>query len=272
MAGLPIMRPTDRRDLIIDLVRERERVTVDYLAQTLTTSCETIRRDLTELAARGLVRKFHGGATSLDLANAGAKIEGSFQTRMQEHLREKRAIARRAASLFSPGDTLFIDTGTTTVIFAEELARLSRLTVITNSIAIAQTIARGAEGNRVFLVGGEYSDDAAENVGTLAVEQISRFRTAYAVLTVGAIEAHGAMDYDLHETEVAIAMVAQARNVTILADSSKLGRAGLFHVCTLADIDRLVVDAPPEGAIDGALRSAGVEIVVAPQPDILKIV
>ncbi|HWH57107.1 MAG TPA: DeoR/GlpR family DNA-binding transcription regulator, partial [Terriglobales bacterium] len=146
------MRPTDRRDVIVDLVREHERVTVDFLAHQLTTSCETIRRDLTELAARGLIRKFHGGATLPDLAGIGLKAEGSFQARMQENLREKRAIGRRAAALFSPGDTLFIDTGTTTVIFAEELARLSRLTVITNSLSIAQTIARG-EGNRAFLLG-----------------------------------------------------------------------------------------------------------------------
>lgn len=260
------MRPTDRRDVIVDLVREHERVTVDFLAHQLTTSCETIRRDLTELAARGLIRKFHGGATLPDLAGIGLKAEGSFQARMQENLREKRAIGRRAAALFSPGDTLFIDTGTTTVIFAEELARLSRLTVITNSLSIAQTIARG-EGNRAFLLGGEYSDDASENLGTLAVEQVSRFHATYAVLTVGAIEPDGILDYNLNEAEIARAMVAQARHVTVLADSAKFGRSALFQVCPLAVIDRLVVNGAPEGAMSEALRAAEVEMILAPAAD-----
>jgi DeoR/GlpR family transcriptional regulator of sugar metabolism len=257
------MRPTERRNRIVDLIRERGRVTVDALVHELGASFETIRRDLTELAARNLIRKFHGGAILLDAASFGTRVEGSFQARMLQHQREKRAIARRAAALFSPGDSLFIDTGTTTLIFAEELARLSRLTVITNSIAIVQTIARGAgQGNRVFLLGGEYSDDAAENVGKLAVEQISRFRAAHAVLTVGAIEADGVMDYDLNEAEIAATMVAHARQVTVLADFTKLGRSGLFLVCPLADVDRLVIDQAPDGRIAKELQLADVEVLL----------
>jgi DeoR family glycerol-3-phosphate regulon repressor len=257
------MRPTGRRDAIVDLVRERERVTVDFLARQLTTSCETIRRDLTELAARGLVRKFHGGAALPDLSGAGLKTEGSFQARMQEHLREKRAIGRCASGLFSPGDTLFIDTGTTTVIFAEELARHSRLTVITNSLSIAQTIARG-EGNRAFLLGGEYSDDASENLGTLTVEQVSRFHATHAVLTVGAIEPDGVFDYNLNEAEIARAMVAQSRHVTVLADSGKFGKNALFQVCPLAAIDKVVLNGAPDGAMAEVLRAAEVEMIIAP--------
>lgn len=262
------MRPIERRSRIANLIRERGRVTVDALAHELGASFETIRRDLTELAARGLIRKFHGGAILLDAAGFGTKVEGSFQARMLQNLGEKRAIARCAAALFSPGDSLFIDTGTTTLIFAEELARLSRLTVITNSVAIVQTIARGAgQGNRVFLLGGEYMDDAAENVGKLAVEQISRFRAAHAVLTVGAIETEGVLDYDLNEAEIAATMVAHARQVTVLADFTKLGRAGLFPVCSLADVDRLVIDRAPTGSIAEDLRLAEVEVLVGPSTE-----
>jgi len=257
------MRPSDRRDLIVDLVRERERVTVEALAQELETSPETIRRDLTELASRGVIRKFHGGAASTESAVFGTKVEGTFHARMQEHLREKRAIARRAAALFSPGDALFIDTGTTTVVFAEELARLSGLTVITNSIAIVQTIVRGNSSNRAFLIGGRYRDEAGENLGTLAVEQIARFRAPHTVLTPGAIEPDGVMDYDLSEAEVAMAMVANSHSLTVLADSSKFSRKGLFPVCSLADVDRLVANEAPEGPLAEALGAAEVELIVA---------
>src|SRR6185437_2745554 len=181
------------------------------------------------LAACGLIQKFHGGATVPEISGTSPKAEGSFQARMQDHMREKRTVAKRAASLFSPGDILFIDTGTTTVVFAEELCRLSRLTVITNSVSIAQTIVRG-EGNRAFLLGGEYSDDASENLGTLAVEQVSRFHATHAVLTVGAIEPYGVLDYNLNEAEIARAMVSQSRHVTVLADSAKFGRSALFQI------------------------------------------
>ncbi len=261
------MRPSVRRELIIDLVRERERVTVETLAQELETSPETIRRDLTELAARGVIRKFHGGAASTEAAAYGSKVEGAFHARMQEHLREKRAIARRAAALFSSGDALFVDTGTTTVVFAEELSRLSHLTVITNSVTVVQTIVRGNKSNRAFLIGGRYRDEASENLGTLAVEQIGRFRAPHTVLTAGAIEPDGVMDYDLNEAEIAIAMLANTRSLTVLADSSKFNRAGLFQVCPLAEVDRLVADQAPQGALEESLRAAQVEIIVAGTPE-----
>jgi DeoR family glycerol-3-phosphate regulon repressor len=186
---------------------------------------------------------------------------------MQEHLREKRAIARRAAALFSPGDALFIDTGTTTVVFAEELARLSRLTVISNSIAMVQTIVRGNSSNRAFLIGGRYRDEGGENLGTLAVEQITRFRAPHTVLTAGAIGADGIMDYDLSEAEVAIAMVAHTHTLTVLADSSKFSRTGLFPVCPLSEVDRIVANQAPQGPLAEHLQSAGVEVIVASGPD-----
>jgi len=257
------MRPRERRQRVLNIVRERERVSVDLLAKETAASPETIRRDLTELAARGFIRKFHGGATTPNLDTRAANVEGSFQARMREHVQEKRAVARRAAALFEPGETIFIDTGTTTVFFAEELARLSGITVITNSAAIAQAISRGEE-NRVFLIGGEYKQEAAENVGGLAIEQIGRFRAGHAVLTVGAVEPSGVTDYDLEEAQIAIAMVTQARSVTVLADSSKIGRSGLFTVAPLEAIDRLVTDNLPDDAVAEALASAQVEAILAP--------
>lgn len=253
------MRPDLRREQILGLVRARERMTVDALAELLTTSRETIRRDLTELAERGLVKKFHGGAA---WPEAGG--ESAFQARMSENTREKRAIGHLAASLFAPGDTLFVDTGTTTVVFAEELARRSGLTVITNSLGIAQILGRSAMANRVFVIGGEYRDDAGENVGVLAIEQIARFHAAHAVITVGAIEPAGVMDFQLDEAEVARAMVGQARKVTVLADSSKLDRSALFQVCPLSRLDRLVVDRAPSEPLAEAPRHAEVEVLVAP--------
>ncbi len=254
------MRPNDRRAQILALLRHERKASVDRLAERLGASRETIRRDLADLAEQGVVRKFHGGAALIATASA---VEGSFQKRRLENVPQKRAVAARAARLFRPGDTLFVDTGTTTVAFAEELAQSRGLTIMTNSVAVAQIVARGADDARVFLIGGQYADEAAEMLGALAIQQIQQFHAGDAVLTVGAIETDGIFDYAIDETEIARAMIGQARRVTVLADASKLGRGGLFQVCPLGRIDRLVIDRAPDCPQIEAVHRAGVELIVA---------
>lgn len=257
------MRPNLRRERIEQMVRERERVTVDALAELLGTSRETIRRDLTDLAERGRVRKIHGGATLAEPRGVPeADIEGSFQGRLLEHAEAKRAIARRAIQLFEPGDTLFVDTGTTTLLFAEELAMASGLTVITNSASIAALAARGTS-NSTFLIGGEYRAESTENLGPLAIDQISQFHAIHAVLAVGSIETVGILDFDLREADVARAMITQSRSVTVLADASKFGRGGLIKVAPLEAVHRVVTESEPPPAIADALEEAGVSVLKA---------
>jgi len=257
-----MMRPTIRRERIEQVVRERERVTVDALADLLGASRETIRRDLTDLAERGRVRKFHGGATLAEPRLQDAD-EGSFQGRLLENPDAKRAIARRAIQLFQPGDTLFVDTGTTTLWFAEELAWATGLTVITNSAAIAALSARGPSSS-TFLIGGEYRADGTENLGPLAVEQIGKFHAIHSVLAVGSVETVGFLDFDVREADVARAMIAQARSVTVLADGSKFGRGGLIKIASLDAVSRIVTEADPPSDIARALDDARTELIKAP--------
>jgi len=244
------------------MVRERERVSVDTLAEALGTSRETIRRDLTDLAEHGRVRKIHGGATLLEPRLYEPNVEGTFQARLLENADAKRAIARCAIRLFEPGDTMFVDTGTTTLLFAEELAQAGGFTIITNSGAIAALAGRGGS-NTTFLIGGEYRADSTETLGQLAIEQISNFHAVHAVLTVGSVETIGILDFDLKEAEVARAMIAQSRSVTVLADRSKFDRGGLIKVAPLSAVARLITEAESSGEIARALQDAGVSVIVA---------
>jgi len=249
---------TDRHARIVDIVAQKGRVSVEELAQLHQVSHETIRRDLVSLDRSRLLRRFHGGAAALS-----ADQEGPFSLRMTDHVEEKRRIARRAASLFGAGDSLFIDTGSTTQVFAEELARVQGLTLITNSQRIAQAVARSS-GSEVLMIGGSYRPEARECLGPLAIEQIRRLNAQHCVLTIAALDAEkGAMDFDIGEAEVARAMIERSERLTIIADASKFERRALMEVCPLEAIDRIVTDRLPAAALTAALRAADVEVIVA---------
>lgn len=252
-------RPAARQERLLELLGRHQRMTVEEIAEQLDVSQETVRRDLTALAARNRLQKFHGGATLPDSLG-----EGAFRTRMVENLDAKRAIARRAAALFGPGDSLFIDTGSTTIAFAAELAQ-RQLVVATNSASIAHLVSRGG-GNTVFLLGGEYRREGGENLGSLVLQQIAGFCPGHVVLTVGGLGLEGAADFDMQEAEVARAMIAHAQRVTLLADTSKFGRKAPFRVCTIDRVSRVVTNRLPPPPLRQALNAAGVEILLAPPP------
>ena len=250
------MKLHERQARLVEIVWEEERATVEMLARRLGASRETIRRDLSQLARQGKVKKVHGGAVRPVVLG-----EPEFQQRLSENAPAKAAIARAAAALFRPGEALFVDTGSTTLFFAEEIARLGGLTIITNSTEIARVIDKAGNGHRVFLLGGEYRHGNSQTVGTMVAEQIRAFRAHHAVLTVGAIDRRGgAMDYNLEEAQVARAMIAQSERLTILADHSKFGALATFEVCPLARISDLVSDGPVPAEIREALEAGGTRL------------
>lgn len=254
------MTPEARRDGIVEIVNRDGKASVEALADNLDASRETIRRDLTELDRQGLLRKVHGGATAAE-PSGFEKAEGALAARMTQNLSRKRAIARKAAGLLKPGDSLFIDTGSTTLIFAEELPQIAGLTVITNSAAIAALAIKG-EDSRVFLIGGEYRRGGQESVGDMAVRQIGEFRAAYAFLTVAAFGAGGFMDHDLRQAQVARAMARQAAQPVVLADSSKMDRLGVFEVAPAAAPASLVTDMISP-ALAANLSERGVTVLLS---------
>lgn len=250
------MTPIARRDAILRLVQAGQKLEVERLAADLATSRETIRRDLAALDRLGLLRRVHGGATVAPQAGE----EGPFALRMRQHVTAKRALARHVAEGLVPGDSLFLDTGSTTLFLAEEIGKRKGLIVITNSSEIAARCEKG-EGNRVLLIGGEYRGAGRETLGPMAVAQIGQLRAARTILTVAAVTLRGVYDVDPQEAEVARAMIAQADDVTVLADASKMGRTGVFEVCPLAKVSRIVTDGMHD-ALRLAAVAAGVRVEV----------
>lgn len=251
------MKPKERQQKIADIIREEGQSTVDQLVETFQSSPETIRRDLSALALSGKIQKIHGGAKFSNIHG-----EGPFQQRMSENVAAKRYIAEKASQLIAPGDTLLINAGSTSVIFAEELLKISNLTVITNSLDIAKTIGSNKNGIKIYLLGGEYSQDNHETLGAMVISQLQNFHVQHFILPVGYIDATvGATDFDASDVAVSQAMIKHADNCIILADSSKFNRTAPFVVAQLNQFDTLVCEKQPEEPLKASLLENHVEIV-----------
>lgn len=256
------MRPTERRRKILELVHQSAKVMVDDLSEILKISRETVRRDLSLLSEQGLLRKIHGGATTAQTPQSAQ--ESPLAERRAVARAEKIAIGKTAAKLFKAGDSLLINCGTTTIFFAEQLAKQGPFTVITNSTFVAQEMWGSPNRGYIHLLGGSYFGDAFELLGPQVVEQVQKLYADHAVLAVGGISAAGKfMDFNVDEAYVARTMIESARRVTVLADSTKLHRNALYQVCGPEQIDRLITDRAPDAILDSVLKTAGVEIVIA---------
>ncbi|HIP22851.1 MAG TPA: DeoR/GlpR transcriptional regulator [Rhodobacteraceae bacterium] len=250
------LSPSIRQAGIHELVTKRGEASVDLLAAKFGTSSETIRRDLTVLANAGQLRKVHGGARA-----AASHVEGGFDARMRRNPLAKHLIAEKVARLIKPRQTLFIDTGSTTLICADALAKIKNLTIITNSTRIAATFAAGSGGADVYLLGGLYRGDNAQTVGAGTINDIASYQADFAILTAGAINHAGMMDFSKQEAMVAEAMAAASARVIALADHSKLNKRASFKACDLEGINTLVSDRAPDGALTQSLHTASVEIL-----------
>lgn len=249
------MRPDQRQAQIREIIARDGETRVDALALRFGVSAETIRRDLARLAREGSVQKVHGGARPFRLFAEGSRAE-----RAAEGAEAKARIARRLAEIIEPGETLFIDAGTTTLACAEALSATDGLTVITNSLDIAQAIGRNATA-AVFLLGGAFRASEAETAGPLVIEQIARFQADRAILTVAGLDAGaGATDSSFDEAQIARAMIGRAGSIVIVAHAAKLGRRAAFRVCNLAEVGMLICDSPPPAEMVAPLGQARVEL------------
>lgn len=249
---------TSKRQIeILNFIRDNGSASIIQLAAALRVSDETIRRDAKILEGDGSVLKFHG---ALALPNFGS--EAPFERRLRDNAEAKRAISKFASQLVLDGDSLMIDTGTTTSIFAQELRNKRNLTIVTNSSDIARSLAL-VNGNKVYMAGGALRGDNGASFGESAVEFFSRFKVKFAFISVGAIDAKlGPMDAELDEANIAYMALNRAEHRVVLSDSSKFEKSALVQVCDYNDFDRLITNAMPDEALRAALDKGGIIIDV----------
>ncbi len=253
-----MLHPTRRQSDILRMVKLHGTCQIIELARDLGVSDETIRRDVRLLADEGMVVKVHGAIV------APARLrEDPFQLRMQENRDEKIRIAARAASLIEHGESIMLDTGSTTAYVAQTFAEHRNLLAVTNSVEVARSFA-SQNGNRVYMAGGEIRADDGAVFGETANEFASRFLVDKGFLSISAItEENGLMDSELWEADFSRVIIRQAKQVIVVADHTKFNRRSLVKVCDFDDIDILITSAQPPPAIQDKLDAAGVNVIVA---------
>jgi DeoR family glycerol-3-phosphate regulon repressor len=246
-----------RHGEILRLLREEGTILIADLADRLGVSLETIRRDVRPLTEDGSLVKMHG-AVGLPAMTG----EAPFERRMRENADAKRAIAHAVAATMRDGESVMLDTGTTTSFLARELLGHRRLTVVTNSSDIARTLAT-VNGNKVYMAGGELRSDSGAAFGASAIDFVSRFSVDHAVISAGAVDAaHGVMDHELEEAEFARMVLARGKRSLVVTDHTKFGRQGLVEVCGFAGFAELFCDRAPPADIAAALETSGTKLTV----------
>lgn len=252
------MNATDRQRAIREAVNRLGSARISALATDLGVSLETIRRDIRPLVEHGDLTKTHGAVFAAQHAR-----EAPFERRMRENAGAKRAIARHMAASIADGDSVMMDTGTTTSVLARELLGKRGLIIVTNSSDVARTLAT-VNGNKVFMAGGELHGDDGAAFGRSTIDFVENFKTRHAIISIGAMDAEtGPMDYRLAEAEFARTVLRCGERRAIITDHTKFARKALVRVCGFGDFDLLVCDrAPPEDLAE-RLRAAGTEVAIA---------
>lgn len=250
----------ERRARLLELVRLRGFASLPELAEALGVSESTVRRDVDALEQSGAARRTHGGVL---YAGPAPKVP-HFEARQSMNWEKKQAIARRAAQFIEDGDTVLLDGGSTTYELARELVGRV-LQVVTNSLPVANLFT-ASDGVDLVFIGGYLHGRTGVTLGPYANQMLSQLNVRRAVLSVAGVNLQGYYNSNLLLVETERAMMHAADEVMVVADSTKFGRSSLALLCSLGEVDRVVVDSQISQAWKDRLQQAGVELVIAELP------
>jgi DeoR/GlpR family transcriptional regulator of sugar metabolism len=250
--------PVDRRRRILQQVAEQQTIRIGELARELGVSEMTIRRDVSRLEQDGFLRRTYGGATS----HITKSIELGFNARALEHAPEKRLIGIRAAEDLAAVPVLYVGPGTTTEQFSLFLAQTPGQQVITGSLPVASLL--GSRPANVVALGGTVREEELACVGPIAVAALARYRADVAVIGAAGVSASfGITEFEDDLAEVNRAAIRHSTRLVVLADASKIGVDAHAIVAQASAISTLITSPDAPAGELAALRSAGVEVVIA---------
>jgi DeoR family transcriptional regulator of aga operon len=249
----------ERRRRILELLDKEERATVEELADRFDVSTVTIRGDLDVLADGGALVRSHGGALKrLDHGDVRLSVKETLNPR------EKVRIGHAASRLVRQGDTVILDSGTTTAEIAKQLKflKLESLTVITNGLNIAMHLAN-LPHVRVIMIGGLLRQMSYSTVGPQAEQILSGLNADHLFLGVDGLDPDiGLTTPDVLEAQLNALMIRVSREVTVVADSSKFSRRSMSVIAGVGDIQRIITDHKADPALVTALRARNIHVML----------
>ncbi len=249
--------PVDRHSEILRMLDSSNVVKVSDLSGRFRVSEETVRRDLERLEQDGVVRRIYGGAVRV----SGRAMELSFQKRQTRNLDQKRRIANLAKDLIADGESVIMDSSTSSLELARALPHM-RLTVLTNSVSTVMELAN--KDINVMSTGGILRQNNLSFVGPIAERALEGYYVDKAFVSCRGITVReGATDASDLEVELKRRMLRAAKRVIFLVDSSKFGQVGFCSICPLRDVHTIVTDSKVPPYVVSELQEAGIEVLIA---------
>jgi DeoR family ulaG and ulaABCDEF operon transcriptional repressor len=256
------MLSAERRERILRILRQGRYAAVGDIAAVAGSSDATVRRDLAQMENEGLLRRVRGGAELMEgAARSVGAIELPLEYRKGVMLDAKRRIAAAAAALCTDGETVIIDGGSTTFQMTDFLAS-NKLTAITNSFAIAEALVHRSLCT-VILGGGIVNPESQLILDPFAAEMFSNYTASKAFMGVFGVDETGATNTESLLITTERAMIGRAKELVILADSSKFDRRGSLFLCGFERIGTIITDSGIPDTYRGLLEARGVRLIVA---------
>lgn len=256
------MLKSERYQKIMELIREQQSVKVTELQALFHVSDETIRRDLAALERQGLLRCIHGGA----VYDAFTAKEYHVDVRIQTNQREKEAICQEACKLIRDGESLAISASTTTLSLGPLLAKKNNLTVVTNSIVLANQISENAS-NEVILTGGRICREEQKTMGPQTIACFQKYYVDKALFSVSGVTlTEGLTEYSETEAELLQAVMHAGREKMLLSDVTKYSVVALHRVAQVKNLRTMVTDWHMTKKELAPYEALGIQVCCAVKP------
>jgi DeoR family transcriptional regulator of aga operon len=250
---------TDRQHQILQLLERQQRISVAELCSTFEVSEATARRDLESLAGQGKLQRVHGGAIVL----TQAPPEQPILQRQNEQADEKIRIGQAAAALVQAGETVFLGSGTTVLEAARALRGRRELTVLTNSLPVVNALA-GSEGITVICLGGMLRESELSFIGHITEQALAEVRADKVFMGTRAISLEFGLTHEyLPETMTDRAILKAGKEIIVLADHTKFGRAATVRLASLESIHAIVTDKQTPQDVLETVAERGLKVVVS---------
>jgi DeoR/GlpR family transcriptional regulator of sugar metabolism len=247
----------ERRKQIMELLIRDGKVKVNALSEIFNISEVSIRNDLSDLESKGMLQRIHGGA----ITTSKAYYNMSFQERMQTNRDEKFRIARATADLIDSYDSVFFNSGTTTLYTARQLIEHKNLLIVTNAVSISTEIGH-YDGINLILLGGNYQPQYQFTYGDDTLNNLKKYNADKLVIAIDGIHPEKGITSFLHlESEIDRQMLQRARRVIAVADHTKINRISFSYIDKVEAIDTLVTDKKADKNTLSLLQEKGVQVI-----------